>query len=61
MSTEQRIAQMAAGAPRTALFIEEDRHWPPPMEQEIISQLAVLSAGLAVPQDFVKPASQTKQ
>ena len=52
MTVDARLKAMAADAPKTERFLAESAPWRPPTEQDIVSQLAVISAGLAVPQDY---------
>lgn len=52
MTTDLRISKIAATAPKTQKFIPEGLPWKPPLEQDIVAQLAVISAGLAVPNDY---------
>jgi len=52
MTVDARLKGMAADAPKTEKFLTESPPWRPPTEQDIVSQLAVISAGLAVPQDY---------
>ena len=52
MKTDERIKKLGSKAPRTEKFILEGHPWVPPTESEMIAQLAVISSGLAVPQDY---------
>ena len=52
MTVEKRLQRMASSAPKAGRFLEEGYPWRPPTEQDVVSQLAVISAGLAVPQDY---------
>ena len=52
MTVDARIQKMASSAPKTERFLKDIGLWRPPTEQDIVSQLAVISAGLAVPQDY---------
>lgn len=52
MTTDERITGIASNGPATAKFIPEDSHWLPPTEPDMIGQLAIISSGLSVPQDF---------
>jgi hypothetical protein len=51
MTVDVRLQKMSATAPKTEMFLAQGP-WRPPTEQAIVSQLAVISAGLAVPQDY---------
>lgn len=52
MTTDLRISKIDAKAPKTQKFIPEGSPWKPPLEQDMVAQLAVISAGLAVPNDY---------
>lgn len=52
MTTDERIIRIPATSPRTQKFIVEGTSWKPPLEQDMVAQLAVISAGLAVPNDY---------
>jgi hypothetical protein len=52
MTVDARLQRMSPTAPKTEKFWVEGFPWRPPTEQDIVSQLAVISAGLAVPQDY---------
>jgi len=52
MTTDLRINKIASTAPKTQKFISEGFPWKPPLEQDMVAQLAVISAGLAVPNDY---------
>ncbi len=52
MTTDKRITRIDPTAPKTEKFIREGSPWKPPLEQDIVAQLAVISTGLAVPQDY---------
>jgi hypothetical protein len=51
MTVDARLQRMSPTAPKSEKFLVESYPWRPPTEQDIVSQLAVISAGLAVPQD----------
>jgi hypothetical protein len=52
MTVDVRLQRMSPTAPKTEMFLVQGYPWRPPTEQDVVSQLAVISAGLAVPQDY---------
>ena len=53
MTVDERLKKMAPGTPKTQLFLKQTNiRWRPPTEKDMVSQLAVITAGLAIPQEF---------
>ncbi|PYI93623.1 MAG: hypothetical protein DME97_05035 [Verrucomicrobia bacterium] len=52
MRTDQRIERMATGSPKTALFFDSEWLKERPSEGDMISQLSLLAAGIATPDQF---------
>ena len=52
MTTDWRIARLAPAAPKTAKFVDTAYPWTIVTESDMVSQLALISSGLATPQQF---------